>query len=600
MTDLDLLREYARTHADAPFAELVRRHIHWVHSAALRQVVDANLAEDVTQSVFIALSRKAGSLQRRRALHAWLFRATRYASATALRSERRRKHHEQRAAAMRSEFAASSAQPKWEELDPLLDQLVARLSRRDQQLVLLRFYQQMTFSGVATVLGISEDAAKKRCERTVEKLRNAFARRGVQLGSSGALTAVLSTQTTVPAHAALLNSTIASAQGLTANTPPFALAKGVIQMMSLSRAGLTGAVLAVPIVIAGIAWAVAINPSDRAAATTRPTPNAATTRPAVAVAPTLAELISGFQKSQEGLERIFVHCQSIVKADVRNARLVGAQYAMADGKHVMHDERWIYIDGSRFSNHSRTWGWLGRSTVDEAHAADQYWIFDGKQYAFVASALGQRPSATLDVRDVRVKEVIDKREGSDLAGTTYAAQVEMLKTAAAHEIRAEYDRDGAVKAWVVDADTPGGKLVIGFDPGRGYNITTLQETIRDGKDTFEGKIVNGGSREIGYDVIEFKQIKDRWVPWHWAASVNIRTKAGGGEYQEKKEIDVQRLEWALNPDFETLRVFTLDAIKEGARVTFISGPGPATIGTWRNGKFQANPNQVRSSKKEVY
>jgi DNA-directed RNA polymerase specialized sigma24 family protein len=59
-SDQQLLRDYAERHSDAAFEELVRRHVDLVYSAALRVVCEVHSAEDVTQSVFVALVSPGG------------------------------------------------------------------------------------------------------------------------------------------------------------------------------------------------------------------------------------------------------------------------------------------------------------------------------------------------------------------------------------------------------------------------------------------------------------------------------------------------------------------------------------------------------------
>ena len=56
LTDQQLLRDSTGRRSETAFAELVRRHVDFVYSAALRMVRDAPLAEDVTQGVFVFAS----------------------------------------------------------------------------------------------------------------------------------------------------------------------------------------------------------------------------------------------------------------------------------------------------------------------------------------------------------------------------------------------------------------------------------------------------------------------------------------------------------------------------------------------------------------
>src|SRR5688500_17308718 len=76
-SDLELLARYARERCADSFARLVRRYVDLVYSAAVRQVRDAHVAEDVTQEVFVLLSREAGRMDGGVILAAWLYRATR-------------------------------------------------------------------------------------------------------------------------------------------------------------------------------------------------------------------------------------------------------------------------------------------------------------------------------------------------------------------------------------------------------------------------------------------------------------------------------------------------------------------------------------------
>jgi len=46
-TDLELLRRYAQQRSEEAFAALVNRHLDLVYSAALRQVLSPQLAEEV-------------------------------------------------------------------------------------------------------------------------------------------------------------------------------------------------------------------------------------------------------------------------------------------------------------------------------------------------------------------------------------------------------------------------------------------------------------------------------------------------------------------------------------------------------------------------
>ena len=169
MTDTQLIKDYLDGSASA-FAELVRRHAGWVYAVARRRVGDAHLAEDVTQSVFLVLARKANRLRREIVLSAWLFEVTRMTVLRLQRDEVRRRQREVESIMMSHNSDDAHAQA-WRAMEPILDRSVARLRDRDRQAVLLRFSERKTFAEVARAMGATEEAARKRVGRAVDRLR---------------------------------------------------------------------------------------------------------------------------------------------------------------------------------------------------------------------------------------------------------------------------------------------------------------------------------------------------------------------------------------------------------------------------------------------
>ena len=199
MKDWQLLQEWVEHGSESAFAQLVDRHIDFVHNCSRWQVGDPTLAQDVTQAVFLLLSRKASSLGEGAIFTSWLFRTIRFIAARAQRAEYRRLRLETSSIAMQlpQEVTATNDNPvNWSDLEPHLDTVIAHLPGPDRDAILLRFFERKPFKEVASMLGVSEDAAKKRVTRAIAKLRDGLASRGIELSvaSLGALLAELQLQ----------------------------------------------------------------------------------------------------------------------------------------------------------------------------------------------------------------------------------------------------------------------------------------------------------------------------------------------------------------------------------------------------------------------
>jgi RNA polymerase sigma factor (sigma-70 family) len=178
--DSILLRRFVSEHSEEAFSELVRRHLDFVFSVALRQTQGNHArAQDITQEVFTVLARKAPSLQHRPTLAGWLHIGVHHAAVQLMRSEQRRQQREQEAWAMQNQSQPSATEGDWERLKPELNDAVCALGPVDRDILLLRFYQQRSFPEIAATLRMSADAAQKRAERALEKLRVCLVRRGI-------------------------------------------------------------------------------------------------------------------------------------------------------------------------------------------------------------------------------------------------------------------------------------------------------------------------------------------------------------------------------------------------------------------------------------
>jgi RNA polymerase sigma factor (sigma-70 family) len=241
-TDQQLIRDYTGSRSEPAFAELARRHVDFVYSAALRLVRDTHLAEDVTQAVFVALAQNASELTDRPALSGWLHRTTQNLAANAVRSDVRRRAREQEAAVMH-EILSAEPDAGWEQIAPQLDAALGELSEGDREALLLRYFERKSAGEMAQTLGISDEAAQKRVNRAVERLRELFAKRGVAVGASGLVAGISANAVqAAPAGLVAIVSTSAALGGTTLVTT--ATATKVLAMTALQKTLVTALITA--------------------------------------------------------------------------------------------------------------------------------------------------------------------------------------------------------------------------------------------------------------------------------------------------------------------------------------------------------------------
>lgn len=266
--DTELLRRYAEEHSEAAFTELVKRRLGLVYAVALRQTGgDAHRAHDIAQTVFTRLARKASSLARQPVLAGWLYRSAQFAASDAMRTEWRRQVREQEAHTMNEILAEDRSAGNWDELRPDLDQVLSELDRPDRDALVLRFFDDRPFADVGARLNLTENAARMRVQRALEKVCALLARRGVT-STTAALGGVLTGQAGTAAPAAIVASVSNAALAGAASSGVLVTATGILKIMSTTKI-LTAAAVVALVGLAGYEFAVIQKTKESAAALDR-------------------------------------------------------------------------------------------------------------------------------------------------------------------------------------------------------------------------------------------------------------------------------------------------------------------------------------------
>jgi len=243
-----LLAEYRSKGTAAAFAELVRRHRDFVYCVCLRELGQAHLAEDATQAAFLVLARRASTIRTGIPLRSWLFSVARLCA----RDVRKREMRQIALAQSQQSDGISAQLPN--SLGDDLNEALARLQPTDRELVLRKFVDGASFAEAGQDLGISEEAARKRVNRTLLKLRQSLA----HLGNASTVTSVIAILSTfvTPSASHELSEQLTAIAGpsmggiVIGNTSASlqSLTKGVIQTMRIAQMKAAAGVAAVAVI----------------------------------------------------------------------------------------------------------------------------------------------------------------------------------------------------------------------------------------------------------------------------------------------------------------------------------------------------------------
>lgn len=176
--DGDLLLQFAEKRDEACFRTLVERRIGFVYAVNLRRLRDPHLAQEATQSVFVALARKAARVARGPSVIGWLHRSSCYESRNLMRAQAHRTARESEALRLGTTSADPQAVLPLADVASVLDDILGELPEADRDAILARYFSNQSYAQIGASTGRSENAARMRVERALAKLRERLQRRG--------------------------------------------------------------------------------------------------------------------------------------------------------------------------------------------------------------------------------------------------------------------------------------------------------------------------------------------------------------------------------------------------------------------------------------
>jgi len=180
--DLNRLMARFQTALDEEaFEQLVSALLRPAMAVAWRLLRDRALAEDAVQEAFLRVVRNRAAYDPHRPFSAWFYGILHNICIDVIRA---RQHYPQSLAEVAGGADAVPETPRPDSGDA--GELLAMLPEGERDVLELRMIHELSFSDIASAMGISEEAAKKRGQRGLQRLRQRLAAADQPAGGSPA------------------------------------------------------------------------------------------------------------------------------------------------------------------------------------------------------------------------------------------------------------------------------------------------------------------------------------------------------------------------------------------------------------------------------
>lgn len=169
-TDAELLEEMAAG-ATPALEELMRRHEPRIFQFALKIVKSPEIAQEISQDVFLKIWEKRTVLNTIESLPAWLFSLAKNQSLNSLREISRRFAHEEKYAAAQDESLDGEAEIQYNDLKRMAAVLIDQLSPQRRIIYRMKVEQGLTTGEIAAKLNLSPSTVRTQLAKSYQLLR---------------------------------------------------------------------------------------------------------------------------------------------------------------------------------------------------------------------------------------------------------------------------------------------------------------------------------------------------------------------------------------------------------------------------------------------
>ena|GEM_PF-216083 len=172
----ELNRNEAKSENEIRFNHLVYENHEKIYGLFRRMVSSHDEADDLTQETFIKVYKNLPQFKQQSSIYTWIYRI---AMNTGLNYLRRQKLRQGLGIEKIEHWFSASIEPENEQRNSVLRQAIAKLPPKQQMVVMLRSFQELSFREVAAIMESTENSAKVNYSHALGNLRQILAGMGV-------------------------------------------------------------------------------------------------------------------------------------------------------------------------------------------------------------------------------------------------------------------------------------------------------------------------------------------------------------------------------------------------------------------------------------